>query len=304
MEASAASYQDTQMLILSFILATMIFGLSLDIQVRDFMRVIEKPKAPAAGLVAQFLLLPAVTFLITLIVDLKPAIELSMLLVASCPGGAMSNFITLLARGNVALSLSMTAVSSLLAIVLMPLNFGFWASLNPETAAFLQAVEVDASGIFLMLIFVLAIPLLLGQIVRHYMPSLSALAHKLLKPTSFIILMTFVVVAVVQNLDEFMVNFKVMFTIVLLHNAMAFFLGFMAARIGKLDGPDTRAVSIEVGIQNSSLAITLIYSQFAGDADMLLIAALWGTWHLIAGFIVAGGSQLWMKKQKRLSQEG
>ena len=292
------------MLILSFILATMIFGLSLDIQIRDFRRVIEKPKAPAAGLVAQFLLLPATTFLITLIVDFSPAIELSMLLVASCPGGATSNFITLLARGNVVLSLSMTAVSSLLAIVLMPLNFGFWASLNPETAAFLQAVEVDPSGIFQMLIFVLAIPLLLGQIARHYMPALSALAHKLLKPTSFLVLLGFVVVAVVQNFDAFMVNFKVMFTIVLLHNALAFFLGYIAARIGKLDGPDTRAVSIEVGIQNSSLAITLIYSQFAGNADMLLIAALWGTWHLVAGFIVAGGAQLWFRNNKPIADKG
>lgn len=299
-----AAFEDVQMLILSFILATMIFGLSLDIKPRDFLHVVEAPKAPAAGLVAQFLLLPATTFLITMLVDLSPPIELSMMLVASCPGGATSNFITLLARGNVALSLSMTAVSSLLAIVLMPINFGFWASLNPETAAFLQAVEVDASGIFQMLIFVLAIPLLLGQLVRHYVPILAALAHKLLKPTSFLILLSFVVVAVVQNLEAFMVNFQVMFTIVLLHNATAFFLGFIAARIGKLDGPDTRAVSIEVGIQNSSLAITLIYSQFAGNADMLLIAALWGTWHLIAGFLVAGGSQLWLKNSERLSNEG
>ena len=108
----------------------------------------------------------------------------------------------------------------------------------------------------------------------------------------------------IQNFDEFMVNFQVMFAIVLLHNATAFFLGFIAARIGKLDGPDTRAVSIEVGIQNSSLAITLIYSQFAGNADMLLIAALWGTWHLVAGFLVAGGSQRWLKNSERLSNEG
>ena len=293
-EAEAASFGDIQMLVLSFILAAMIFGLSLDIQPRDFLRVIKKPKAPMAGLIAQFLLLPATTYLITMIVDLSPPVELSMLLVACCPGGATSNFITLFARGNVALSLSMTAVSSLLAIILMPLNFGFWASLNPEAAAYLQAVEVDAGSIFQMLIFVLAIPLLLGQVARHFLPLLAAIAHKTLKPVSFLILLGFIVVAVVQNLEEFKVNFQIMFTIVFFHNAIAFTLGYLAARIGKLDGPDTRAVSIEVGIQNSSLAITLISSQFAGDSEMLLIAALWGTWHLVAGFIVAGASQLWM----------
>ncbi len=304
MEVAASSFGDLQMLILSLILAAMIFGLSLDIQPRDFLRVLERPKAPAAGLIAQFLLLPAATFVITMLVDLKPGIELGMLLVASCPGGATSNFITLLARGNVALSLSMTAVSSLLAIILMPLNFGFWASLNPDTAAFLQAVEVNTGSIFQMLLFVLAIPLFLGQVTRRLFPIIAAIAHKTIKPVSFLVLLGFIVVAVGQNLEAFMVNFQVMFTIVFFHNAMAFLLGFLAARIGKLDGPDTRAVSIEVGIQNSSLAIALVYSQFAGDADMLLIAALWGTWHLIAGFIVAGGSNYWLRKSKALPYGG
>ena len=304
MEADAASYGDAQMLILSFILAAMIFGLSLDIQTRDFLRVVNKPKAPLAGLVAQFLLLPATTFLITMIVDLSPPIELAMLLVASCPGGAVSNFITLLARGNVALSLSMTAVSSLLAIALMPINFAFWASLNPDTAAMLKAVAVDANSIFQLLIFVLAIPLLLGQVVRHFVPLVAVIAHKTIKPVSFLVLLGFIIVAVVQNLDEFMANFSVMFTIVFLHNACAFGLGLVAARIGDLDGPDTRAVSIEVGIQNSSLAITLIYSQFSGESEMLLIAALWGTWHILAGFIVAGGSHLWLRKGHRFFSQG
>lgn len=296
MEADIATYDASQRMLLNFILGAMIFGLSLDIRPRDFLQVIKSPRAPAAGLIAQFLFLPAATFFVTIIVDLHPAIELGMMLVASCPGGAISNFITLLARGNVALSLSMTAASSLLAIILLPINFTFWASLNPDTAAYLQAVEVDGVSIFKMLLIVLAVPLALGQLVRHWAPSFADRVHKTLKPMSIIVLLTFVVVAVSQNWDHFLSDFALMFTIVFFHNALAFMLGYISARIGKLHGSDARAVTIEVGIQNSSLAMTIIFSQFAAESNMLLIAAFWGTWHIISGFVVAIISQYLLRR--------
>jgi len=284
-----------QQIYLSLILGAMIFGLALDIRPNDFLRVVQKPKGPVAGLIAQFLLLPAATLVVTLFTQLNPAVELGMILVSCCPGGAISNFITLLARGNVALSLSMTALSSLLAIVLLPVNFAFWASLNPEASALLQLVQVDAAGIFKMLLWVLALPLALGQAVRHNAPTAADVAHRLIKPISVLVLFIFIIVAVGQNLTSFLANFWAYFTIVLLHNALAFTLGFLAAHIGRLNRADKLAVGIEVGIQNSSLAITLIYSQFAGNSDMLLIAAFWGTWHIIAGLSVAGLSQYFTK---------
>jgi len=299
MEASTAISAGSQQIVLSLILGTMIFGLALDIHPRDFLHVFKKPKAPIAGLIAQFLLLPATTLLVTLMVNLDPAIELGMILVACCPGGAISNFITLLAKGNVALSLSITALASLLAIVLLPLNFSFWSSLNPQTSAYLHAVDVDAKSIFFMLIFVLAIPLLLGQLTRRLLPFAADFIHKILKPLSVIMLFGFIVIAVGQNVEEFLSNFWVLFTIVVLHNALAFFLGYIAARIGKLDGPDTRAVSIEVGLQNSSLAIAIIYAQFSADSNMLLIAAFWGTWHIVAGLLFAGGSQYLLARKEQ-----
>jgi BASS family bile acid:Na+ symporter len=291
MEASSAISAGGQQIVLSLILGIMIFGLALDIHPREFAGVFKKPKAPIAGLTAQFLLLPAATLIVTLMVDLDPAIELGMILVACCPGGAISNFITLLAKGNVALSLSITALASLLAIVLLPLNFSFWSSFNPQTAAYLHAVNVDAKSIFYMLVFVLAIPLFLGQLTRHFLPAGANFIHKILKPISVIMLFGFIIIAVGQNIETFLSKFWMLFTIVVLHNALAFFLGFIAARIGKLNGPDTRAVSIEVGLQNSSLAIAIIYAQFSADSNMLLIAAFWGTWHIVAGLLFAAGSQ-------------
>lgn len=292
METEVVAYGGSQQMILSVILGVMIFGLALDIRTRDFLRVGQRPRGPIAGVIAQFLLLPAATLIVTLFTQLDPAVELGMILVSCCPGGAISNFITLLARGNVALSLSMTALSSLLAIVLLPLNFAFWSSLNPETAALLQRVQVDASGIFEMLLWVLALPLAAGQLVRHRLPALAEIAHRLIKPVSVVILFSFILIAVGQNIDQFLTNFWTFFVVVASHNALAFALGFLAATIGRLNRADKLAVSIEVGIQNSALAIAIIYSHFVGDSNMLLIAAFWGTWHIVAGLLVAGGSQL------------
>ncbi len=299
MEATSTISAGGQQFVLSLILGIMIFGLALDIHPREFVRVFHKPKAPIAGLVAQFFLLPAATLLVTLLVNLDPAIELGMILVACCPGGAISNFITLLAKGNVALSLSVTALASLLAIVLLPINFGFWSSLNPQTSAYLQSVNVDANSIFIMLVFVLAIPLTLGQITLRIAPKLAHIVHKILKPLSVIMLFGFILIAVGQNVDLFLANFWMLFTIVALHNSLAFMLGFLAARMGKLNGPDTRAISIEVGLQNSSLAIAIIYAQFEGNGNMLLIAAFWGTWHIVAGLIFAGASHYYLARKER-----
>jgi len=298
MEAEIAAYGNSQQIILSLILGVMIFGLALDIRPQDFLRVLQKPRGPIAGVTAQFLLLPAATCTVTLFTTLDPGIELGMILVSCCPGGAISNFITLLARGNVALSLSMTALSSLLAIVLLPLNFAFWASLNPDTAALLQAVQVDTASIFKVLLWVLALPLAMGQLVRRMLPTFAVFVHRLLKPVSVLILFSFIIIAVGQNIDQFLISFWTFFGLVVGHNALAFGLGFLAATIGRLDRADKLAVGIEVGIQNSSLAIAIIYSQFAGDSDMLLIAAFWGTWHIVAGLLVAAGSQFLVKNSK------
>lgn len=287
METTAITATDGQQLLLNLILGAMIFGLALDLHPRDFLRVFQKPKAPLIGILAQFFLLPAATLILTLMVDLDPAIELGMILVACCPGGAISNFITMLAKGNVALSLSMTGLSSLLAIVMLPINFAFWSSLNPDTAQYLQDINVDASRIFAMLMIVLAIPLVLGQLIHITAPKIAKLLYKILKPASVLMLFVFIIVAVVQNLDQFLADFWLLFAVVAVHNGLAFSLGYMAARLGRLNGPDSRAVSIEVGLQNSSLAIAIIFTQFAADPNMLLIAAFWGSWHIVSGLSVA-----------------
>ncbi len=287
LELGNIDYDQTQQLTLNLVLALVVFGLALDIRLEDFKRVFQRPKAPLVGLIAQFLLLPAATCGLTLLVDLPAGIELGMILVAACPGGAVSNFITYLARGNVALSISMTAFSSVIAIFMMPLNFTFWASFNPVATDLLQSINVDGFDIFKSLIIVLAIPLVLGQIIANKTPKLAGILHRILKHLSVLILFVFIGVAVAKNMDAFSRYFGLLFLAVLLHNGVALGLGFATAKLSALRGADTRAVTIEVGIQNSSLAIAIIFSQFDAQAGMALIAAFWGTWHIVSGLIIA-----------------
>lgn len=295
LELGNVDYNQSQQMVLNLVLALVVFGLALNIRVDDFKRVFRNPKAPVVGLIAQFLLLPAVTCGITLLVDLPAGIELGMILVAACPGGAISNFITFLAKGNVALSISMTAFSSIIAIFMMPLNFAFWASFNPVALDLLQSIDVDGFDIFKTLIIVLAIPLILGQIIANKLPELAAVLHRLLKHLSVIILFVFIGVAIAKNMDSFARYFGMLFLAVLMHNGAALGLGYLTAKISGLRGADTRAVTIEVGIQNSSLAIAIIFSQFDAQAGMALIAAFWGTWHIVSGLLIAVSCRLLAK---------
>lgn len=287
MELGEIYYNANSQWLLNAVLASIVFGVALNINWLDFKHVLKMPKAIGAGLTAQFLLLPAATTGLTLLLELPAGVELGMILVASCPGGAISNYVTQLAGGNTALSISMTAVASVLAIFLLPINFLFYASLNPVTDAMLQSINVDGFSLFITLFIVLAIPLIAGLTLNRKAPKLANTLHKLLNKTSFVALIAFISIAVARNFDAFSINFTSVFFIVLLHNALAYGLGFLTGYLSKLDSRDTKATTIEVGMQNSSLAVAIVFSQFNAEAGMALISAFWGTWHIISGLTVA-----------------
>lgn len=297
MEVGEVYYNAGTQWLLNGVLASMILGIALDIHWRDFKAVLQMPMAIIAGLSAQFLALPAVTTLLTLALDLPAGIELGMILVASCPGGAISNFITHLSRGNTALSMSMTAAASAIAVFMLPLNFIFWASVNPATASLYQAVEVSSQALMMNLSLVLALPLALGLLLQRAAPRFSKRLHRVLKITSLIALCAFIIGAVHKNQDAFFSHFTLIFSIVLLHNAIALFLGFMAGKLAKLRSADIKATTIEVGMQNSSLAIAIVFTQFNGEAGMALISAFWGTWHIVSGLLIA----IFFNRQSSLS---
>jgi BASS family bile acid:Na+ symporter len=305
-ETGQVYYNADSQWLLNLVLASMILGVALDINWRDFKAVANMPKAIIAGLSAQFIALPAITTLLTIMLDLPAGIELGMILVACCPGGAISNFVTHLCRGNTALSISMTAMASAIAIFMLPLNFVFWSSINSETAMMMKSIEVSGMALFFNLFYVLAIPLVFGLAIKHKLPIFANTLHKVLKITSIVALMAFIAIAILKNQAAFMTHFQLIFIIVLAHNGLALLLGFSASKFSNLSVRDTKAITIEVGMQNSSLAIAIVFTQFNGEAGMALISAFWGTWHIISGLLIAltfrrFGSNTEIKKQKAVS---
>jgi BASS family bile acid:Na+ symporter len=291
-------YDGGQQWMLNLTLAMMVLGLALDIHPRDFLKVFKAPKAPAIGLAAQFLLLPALTCGLTLLLDLPAGIELGMILVAACPGGALSNFITHLSGGNTALSISITAISSTLAIFMLPINFVFWASLNPVANELLLNINVSGIDIAKSLLVVLAAPLALGFLMQHYTPNLSKKLHTVLKYVSLFALFMFIFMAVFKNYEHFVAQFWVLFVAVLAHNVLAMGTGYAAASFGKLPVADKKAITLEVGMQNSSLAIAIVFTQFNAEYGMALISAFWGTWHIVSGIAFAGACRYTDKKKE------
>lgn len=285
-------YDAAQQWVLNLTLAIMVLGLALDIRPKDFLRVVQTPKAPLIGLAAQFLLLPAFTCLLTLMLDLPAGVELGMILVAACPGGALSNFITHLSGGNTALSISITAVSSAVAVVMLPINFVFWAGLNPVANQLLLEVSVDGFDILKSLLLVLATPLVLGFLIQQYFPILARRLHHVLKYVSLLALVAFILVAVLRNQTHFLNHFYMLFSVVLAHNALALVIGYFSSKAAGLNLADTKAVTLEVGMQNSSLAIAIVFTQFNAEYGMALISAFWGTWHIVSGLTFAVACRL------------
>ncbi|MCP4576992.1 MAG: bile acid:sodium symporter family protein [Deltaproteobacteria bacterium] len=275
------------MFVINAAIGLMMFGVALDLKLDDFKRVIVSPKAPGIGLIAQFILLPALTFLLTLALRPQASIALGMILVASCPGGNLSNIVTYLAKGNCAVSISMTAVSTAAAIFMTPLNLSLWGSLNPDTAVILKAVSLSPMDVFATIFFILGIPLIAGLTLSRYFPALADKVRKPFKIFSLIFFIVIVIGALAANWAIFVQVVGLVMLIVLLHNALALNLGYWSGRVAGLPERDCRAVCIEVGIQNSALGLVLVFNFFGGLGGMAILVAWWGIWHIIAGLITA-----------------
>lgn len=286
-DAVRLNFSPGSLVALNAVIGLVMFGVALDIRLDDFKRILVSPKGPLIGLGTQFILLPAFTFLLTLIIKPYPSIALGMMLVAACPGGNMSNIITYLAGGNPALSVSMTAVSTAAAVVMTPLNLAFWGGLNPATEPILRQVALSPWQVFTTIALILGLPLVLGITVSRIFPNLVERVRKPFKTFSVVVFCGFVAAALAANGRIFIQVIGLVMFVVLLHNAMALSLGWSAARLFRLPDRDVRAVTIEVGIQNSALGLVLIFTFFEGLGGMAIIAGWWGVWHIIAGLTLA-----------------
>ena len=280
---------DSQTLwVLNVALALVMFGIALEISLKDFKQLFRHPKPIFTGMLSQFILLPLVTFLLVWSTNPIPSIALGMFMVAACPGGNISNFITHLAKGNSALSVSLTAVATLLAVVMTPFNLQFWGSMYPPTASILKEVAISPIEMVKLVSLLLAIPLILGMWVNHLRPVFANKMAKILKLVSLLFFVSLIFLALYNNRDIFMDYVFYVFWIVILHNLLAFTTGFSIAKFMGLSKKDTRSITIETGIQNSGLGLLLIFAFFEGLGGMALLAAFWGIWHLVSGLILSG----------------
>jgi len=281
------AFNPESLIVLNLILALMMFGVSLTLRVEDFRQIVRAPVAPAIGLVAQFIFLPAATAAVTWYFNVDPELALGMILVASCPGGTFSNIMTYIGRGNVAVSVSMTAVSSLAAIVMTPFNFVLYGQLNPVTQDLIQQIAINPMSIFLLTTLVLAIPLVLGMAVGSRYPNFAKRAEAPFRIVSLFVFLAFVVIAFSSNTDVFLQHIGSFAVLVIGHNALALSIGALSAYVSRLSIADRRAVTLEVGIQNSGLALSILFTFFPQHGGMLIIAAFWGVWHLVSGLTLA-----------------
>ena len=285
----------TQQLILSLVLATMVFSVALELKIDDFKRVAQAPKAVVCGLIPQFILLPVGTWAATLVLDLPPNVEAAMILVAACPGGSLSNYITHFGRGNTALSVSVSAVAALMALVLTPFNFSWMVATNPVTATWLRTLSIDASDIWISLLALLAIPMALGLLFAHKLPALTRRIQKPLGNFAIIALLAFIVLGLLKERQLLTLSLLPMLGIVIAHNASGLFFGWITSKAMGVSERDSRAVMIEGGMQNSGLALGIIAVQFNSDLGMVIIASLWGMWHIVSGLSCA---LYWRRKDR------
>ncbi len=264
---------------INIILALVMYGVSLGIKPAIFVEVFKKPKSVLLGILCQLVLM----------------MGLGMILVASCPGGNISNFMSSLAKANVELSVSLTAISTALAVLLTPFNFWAWGTVYLHSAAVsaeIPTLVIPLWDVFKTIFILLGIPLVLGILTSHYLPKVAQALKKPLQWLSIVIFIAMVVLSFGSNIEAFLKCIKYIFLVVLIHNALALGIGFGVASAFRVPFRDRRTLTIETGIQNSGLGLALMLgtSLFAGfppHGGMLVITAWWGIWHIISGLTVA-----------------
>ncbi len=294
------AFDEASLTTLRIVIGAILFGIALDTRLEDFAAAVRRPLAIAVGVVAQFALLPALTFVLTLALNLRGSVALGLILVACCPPGNVSNILTHRARGDVALSVSMTAVGNVLAIFLMPLNFALWGGLHPSGKNLLEDIDLSAVDMLAEIALVIGMPFALGLTIVRFWPRVAAWGHRIIGPLSFVALAAIIGIGVANNWGIFVDYIGVVLIAVFLHDALALLLGYSIGRASRLPADSTKAMTFEVGIRNAGLGLLLVFTYFDGLGGMALVAAWWGIWDIVAGLTLA---QWWRSRSKTKNVE-
>jgi len=298
------NFTSSGLVFLNVALALIMFGVALDIKVEHFQDILKRPKSFLVGFISQTFLLPTFTFLLVLLLNPTPTVALGMILVAACPGGNISNFVSSISRGNIALSVSLTAASTSAAVFFTPFNFAFWGNIyinfynKHEAAGLLRPLVIDKVQMFQTVFILLGIPVIVGLFVAKKFPLLTKKIQKPINRGSLLFFILMVITMLSANFAQFTSYVHLVFLIVLLHNGLALSTGYFFSKIMSLPLADQRTIAIETGIQNSGLALALMFNPkiFPPEMElggMAIIAAWWGIWHIISGLSIAF---IWSRK--------
>lgn len=299
------NFSQASLHILNISIGFIMFGVALGIKWENLKNIFLNPRSVIVGLSSQFLVLPAVTFVAVWLLGgfITPSVAFGMLLVASCPGGNISNFISSIAKANVELSVSLTALGTVLAVIFTPLNFAFWGGLYSTTSPLLRPIHINPFDMFQTVVILLGIPVAAGIIFSQKLPKITRAIQKPIQRISILIFIAFVLLAFRNNYEYFIRYINWILIIVLIHNSLALLTGYWFSRAFGLNRGDRRTISIETGIQNSGLGLVLLFNPkiFPPELNMggmAFIAAWWGIWHIIAGFGIASLWSYWRPVEK------
>jgi BASS family bile acid:Na+ symporter len=287
------NFSDGGLLYMNITLACIMFGVALEIRVDNFKKLLKSPKPALLGIFSQFLLLPALTFVLVILLNPPPSVAMGMILISACPGGNISNFISALAKANIELSVSLTAFATLAASFLTPINFAFWGgryvSYYERGSDFHIPIEIDFLEMAKIVFILLGLPLVLGMLFAHYFPAVAKKYLKQVKIVSIFLYMTFIIGALWANLEYIPGYVLPIGVVVLFLNSQTLFTGYLVGTLARTSIPDRRTLSIETGIQNSGLALVLIFNPklFNANGGMAFMAAWWGIWQMLSGIGIA-----------------
>ena len=273
-----STLQQIRPTIINYLLGVVMFGMGLTLNLNDFKIVFSRPKDVVIGCLAQFTIMPLLAWALARLFSLDEALALGVVLVGCCPGGTASNVITYLAKGDLALSVGMTGVSTILAPLLTPLLT--WALAG-------KSVDVDVVGMLLSILWVVILPIAIGLIVKWIWPKFTEKTIDYLPAFSSIAIATIVAIIIAANAQKLMTGGLTIIVVVMLHNICGLSLGYLIGQLLRLTEPKKRAVSIEVGMQNSGLASSLATLHFAAYPLATIPGAIFSVWHNISGAIVA-----------------
>lgn len=295
---------------INIVLAFVMFGVALGIRPRTFIEVFKNPKSVLLGMLCQIVLLPLLSFLLALAFgqSISWTMAMGMILVASCPGGNISNFMSSLSKANIELSVSLTAISTALAVFTTPFNFWLYGNLYlrfADIASEVPHLSIPLWDVFKTIVILLGIPLVLGVMTSHYLPRVAQKLKKPLQWFSILFFIAMVVLSFMGNLDAFLKCIKYIFLVVLLHNLLALAIGWCVGSACRVPRRDRRTLTIETGIQNSGLGLVLllgtsIFADFPPHGGTLVITAWWGVWHIVSGLAV---STMFYLSDRRQSQK-